>query len=185
MRKTFSTACTLLVLTLFMGSSPAGAQSDTTASVDSMTTVGGSSELIDTPVEVTPQPLVANGLETRTDQGECPQPMEGQTISCITSNPKDKGKSVSDLLSKRTKAKDAANPGEPEIMPFAIQPVPSFCQQATNRYVANRTDSCGVFSNILTVTETTNGVARVTGTMEFLEVSYTYTSARSGTWAHQ
>lgn len=70
-----------------------------------------------------------------------------------------------------------------EALPAAIVPAPSWCATDGQSYKFTRTDSCGVFSGVLTVYDTRTGA--VVGTITFNYIDYSYTSATISTWAHQ
>lgn len=94
---------------------------------------------------------------------ECPLPAEGQSSSCV-------------------------RPASPKkVAPRAVLPIPDYCAQAgvTNNYLGTRTQACGSFEYVMTVTRTQNGATTVTGTMNFVAVSYIYTDPSQTRFGNQ
>lgn len=74
-----------------------------------------------------------------------------------------------------------------EVSPQAVQPYPSWCTSNgfTNAYLGHRLAACGAWNGSLTTYELVNGVRVPSGLATFALLSYVYTSASMGTWAHQ
>ncbi|WP_163543951.1 hypothetical protein [Occultella kanbiaonis] len=115
---------------------------------------------------------------------QCSDEDAGETQVCVTV---DEVQDVQVAPVPPTPGESVEGDGLGVITPQAIVPVPAWCLDAgvTNAWSVTRTQGCGIFSGVLTVTQTVNGVVTVVGTMNFLMYEYVYVLTDNLTWASQ
>ncbi len=132
----------------------------------------------------TPRLATNAGVQARVpgvgDGPDCVQAEDG-TVVCLEVEPATDEEAAA-LVQSRQGASARV-----QVSPQAVQPYPSWCVSngITNAYFGHRLAACGAWNGTLTTFEIVNGVRVQSGLATFALMSYVYTSATLGTWAHQ